>query len=410
MGRDLRIWQVASFPLDTSRKADGSAARLGDRGGLANIAWAIAVADRQDMNIERYARAKQIALAQSMAGRAKVYLDVRFWIMARDSAAGTDNDPHVAEMLGLLRDGVAAGKLVCPVGASTFVEVMKQANTKTRRLATARLVDELSLGLSITEGRGRIGTEIAYFFYKHAGGHDLHPLTDLVWTKLSYALGYVYSQFDGVPEPTASMLQCGVFDEIWDASLTSIVTEIGDRWTRTDDLAEAAKRINTDIKSHAPQLVSYQATYRDEIVGCLDLCQDMAAEAIADMAARQGVAPPEPGSDAWTTAGLLCRNLLIAAFEKPDTGLDLRTIHAQACCHAGLRWDRGTNFTENHIYDFEHAAAAVAYCDAFLTEGFLAKLVNDGHVRLDQLNNCRTTASKQDAVTIVRDLLDRRGA
>lgn len=357
------------------------------------------------MDIARYARARQIALAQSMAGRAKVYLDLRFWIMAREAEAGTETDPHVIELLRLLREGVGAGKLVCPVGASTFIEVMKQANTETRRLATARLVDELSLGLSITESRGRIGTEIAHFFYKSAGGHDLHAMADLIWTKLSYALGYVYLNPEGFDPETSRYLQKEAFDEIWNASLTTIVTHIGDRWERSDDLVRAAQQINADIKTHAPQLVSYPATYRDEIVGCLDVCQDMAAEVMAAMATRQGVRPPAPGSAQWNEAGRLCRNLLTLAFEKPETRYALRTIHAQASCHAGLRWDRGTNFTGNHIYDFEHASAAVAYCDAFLTEGFLSKLINDGHVRLTELNGCRTTADKMEAVAIVHDLL-----
>lgn len=342
-----------------------------------------------------------------MAGRAKVYLDLRFWIMAREAEAGTETDPDVIELLRLLREGVLAGKLVCPVGASTFIEVMKQANTETRRLATARLVDELSLGFSITESRGRVGTEIAHFFYKSSGGHDLHAMSDLIWTKLSYALGHVYLNPEGFDPETGRLLQKGAFDEIWNASLTTIVTQIGDRWERSEDLVKAAQQINADIKTHAPQLVSYRATYRDEIVGCLDICQDMAADVMAAMAKRQGVTPPAPGSAQWNEAGRLCRNLLILAFEKPETRYALRTIHAQASCHAGLRWDRGTNFTENHIYDFEHAAAAVAYCDAFLTEGFLSKLINDGHVRLTELNGCRTTADKTEAVAIVQNLFER---
>jgi hypothetical protein len=41
--------------------------------------------------------------------------------------------------------------------------------------------------------------------------------------------------------------------------------------------------------------------------------------------------------------------------------------------HDRVRWDSNTNFTANDIYDFEHAAAAVAYCDDFFTEDFLTQ-------------------------------------
>jgi hypothetical protein len=361
------------------------------------------------MSIERYARARQIELAQAMASRAKVYLDVRFWIYGRDVAAGTETDPHLVELLGLLRAGVAEGKLVCPVGATTFIEVMKQANTETRRKATARLIDELSLGLSITEERGRIGTEIAHFFYQASGAYELHDMAELVWTKLSFSLGLIFPNPQGLDAATAADLQRQVFEDMWQTPLELIVDGIGDRWARSDELKRAAQQINADIKQHAPALVSYPATYREEIVGCLDICQAMCAETMADMAERNGVQAAEPGSPSWTQAGRMGANLLIAAFEKPETKLALRTVHAMASCHAGLRWDRQTNFTENHAYDFEHAAAAVAYCDAFLTEGFLAKLINDGHIRLDQLNGCRTTASKEEAANIVRGLAQAKG-
>ena len=35
----------------------------------------------------------------------------------------------------------------------------------------------------------------------------------------------------------------------------------------------------------------------------------------------------------------------------------------------------------NHYYDFEHATAALSYCDAFLTEGSLHSLVTQPQVK-----------------------------
>ena len=64
-----------------------------------------------------------------------------------------------------------------------------------------------------------------------------------------------------------------------------------------------------------------------------------------------------------------------------------------------------TNFKENHFYDFEHAAAALAYCDAFLTEGFLTSLANARHTGLCGINDCRVTADVDEAVTIVREFV-----
>ncbi len=361
------------------------------------------------VTIDRYARSRQIDLARSIAGRAKVYLDVNFWITARDVAAGTEMAPAAQKLLHLLQHRVNQGTLICPISESTFIEVMKQANTSTRRIATARLIDELSFGVSIITGRSRIATEIAYFLYAALGKQTLHPMQELVLTKLSYALGYLHPSLPAIDPETELTLQKRFLDKMWDTSLCEIVASIGDSWAAEGDaLRNSARQINADIKAHAGALKSYQATYRDEIIGALDVSSGLAADVMADMAERAGVTPAKPGSPAWSESGRMCRNLLIAAFKKPKTKGTLRTIHALASFHAGLRWDRNTKFTANHIYDFEHAAAAVAYCDAFFTERFVTQIANAGHVHLYDLNSCRITADIEAAVEIVRDLVGRR--
>jgi hypothetical protein len=35
-----------------------------------------------------------------------------------------------------------------------------------------------------------------------------------------------------------------------------------------------------------------------------------------------------------------------------------RGVASQACLHAGLRWNKSTNFVANHSFDLEHATAA----------------------------------------------------
>lgn len=359
--------------------------------------------------IDTYARSRQIDLARSIGGRAKVYLDVRFWIIARDAEAGTDTRDAARELLRLLRRGVSEGKLVCPISESTFVEVMKQANTSTRRIATARLIDELSLGVSLTTSRTRIATEIGHFFYTHTGQQNLHAMQELVWTKLSYTLGYIHPSLPNLDKADELALQKGFFDKIWGISLSEMVETIGDvDLPVRDEFRRCASNIDADIKAHMPTLKSYQQTYKDEIVGAVDVCSDLAADVMAGMAERAGVAPAESGSPSWIECERMCRNLLIAAFQKPGTKQALRTIHALASLHAGLRWNKMTTFEANHFYDFEHAAAALTYCDAFLTEGFLSSLANSGHTGLRALNGCRVTADVGEAATFVREFITHR--
>jgi hypothetical protein len=354
--------------------------------------------------LDHYVRSRQLELARTIQHRKKVYLDLRFWIYAREAAGDDGADPAKRKLLHLLRRGVAGGLIVCPISESTFLEVMKQANTTTRRIATARIIDELSLGVSFTTGRTRIATEIGHFFYTGAGHTNLYDMQELVWTKLAYAMGYLHPSAPDLGEEMELSTQKAVFDELWQATLTHMVTITGDAWKPDDqERRQSAARIDADMKRPEHATVSYQQTYRDEIVGAADICQDLAADAMAGIAERAGAPPPEKDSEAWRETGRMCRNLIIAAFEQnAATKTMLRTMHIMASLHAGMRWEKTAKFTANHYYDFEHAAGALSYCDGFFTEGFLSNLVNAKHTDLVGLNPCVTTANLDEAVDILR--------
>ena len=84
----------------------------------------------------------------------------------------------------------------------------------------------------------------------------------------------------------------------------------------------------------------------------------------------------------------ICRNLLYHAFKKPETRNGLRSLHIGASIHAAMRWDKKRKFKPNDYYDFEHATAALSYCDAFLTEGSLHSLATRPQVNLEAVNGC----------------------
>lgn len=355
--------------------------------------------------LDRYVRNRQVELARRFKARKKVYLDTRFWIIVRNAVQDEQSTPAGRELLALLREGVATGRLICPISGSTFIEVLKQTNTQTRRVATAALIDELSLGLSLTPGRTRAATEIAHFFYAALGQAELYDLDELVWTRLSYALGYLHPTMAELDAATEFEVQQQVFDEIWDRSLSDIVATIGNAALPNDrEVSVQAMAIDADIKLHQAGLVSYQQTYRNELVGAADNCCVFAVEALEALAERAGKTPVERGSPEWQELGGIARNLLVAAFSKPSTKLTLRYMHVQAAMHASLRWNKGTTFTANHLHDFEHASGALAYCDAFFTEGFLSNIANAGHAKLTELNGCTTTNSPEEAVKIIRKM------
>lgn len=64
-------------------------------------------------------------------------------------------------------------------------------------------------------------------------------------------------------------------------------------------------------------------------------------------------------------------NLAYSAAAAPKPQRALPFIRILAGLHAFIRWQRQRAFTFNDIFDLRHAAAAIPYCDVFLTEKFV---------------------------------------
>lgn len=138
-------------------------------------------------------------------------------------------DALCLELLRLLRQGVADGQLICPISETVFLELMKQRGDSTRLLATAKLIDELSLGATLMRSDARIGTEVRSFLLTALGeGSDLHPMQELVWTTVAYVLGEMHPTIPWADAATEFSLQQSFVDRMWKVSLAEIVTRCGD--------------------------------------------------------------------------------------------------------------------------------------------------------------------------------------
>src|SRR5207302_1314667 len=125
----------------------------------------------------------------------------------------------------LLRQGVASGKLFCPASESVFLELLKQSDPSSRT-ATARLIDELSLGVTLLPNQARAATELARFIHSFEDSANLHPLRHLVWSKLSYVLGFVHPTSAAFDADTDLVMQKAFFDHMWIIPLTTMVEMI----------------------------------------------------------------------------------------------------------------------------------------------------------------------------------------
>lgn len=289
---------------------------------------------------------------------------------------------------------------------SVFLELLKQSDASTRT-ATAELIDELSLGVTLTTNQARFGTEIAHFFHSFDAGADLHPLRHLVWSRLSYVLGPMHPSETAFDAETELAVQKAFFDHTWTKPLAEMVGMI----SKVPDaeglmLSDIATMLNDGAARHADGIVSFQQVLSDELRGAVDLCADMAVGVVSDIAEKKGGQPIARDTPQWKQCRSMCANLLFHALERnPGTRLQLRTMYIEACLHAAFRWDKKRRFSGNDLYDFNHASAALAYCHAFFTDHPLRTLIASNNVALDRLYGCRVVSDVAEAVGLLKTLM-----
>ncbi|SFR79794.1 hypothetical protein [Sphingomonas jatrophae] len=358
------------------------------------------------MTIERHSRARKIELGQKLLGRRKVYLDTRYWIILRETAAARRTDAASRKLLHFLRRGVNAGRLVCPISADLFMELTKQANTPTRRQATARLIDELSLGVTSMDPQTLLATEVHRFLSSALHGSEaVHPMQELIWTKVAYALGDMHPKLDGLPPEDELELQKRVFDHLWEMPLSDLVAGMDNGAELHCDFTELTDDTNARNQEHRNELRSYENAYDVELRGAVEVVGEIAADIITEMQARTTGSRPDPSPEQHAASVNMCRNLLYHAVKRPEYRAAMRTLHVKASIHAAMRWDKKRLFKANDWHDFGHATIALTYCDAFLTEGPLHHLVTSRGTGLEEINGCRVASSVDDALAIVRRLV-----
>ncbi|MFT5798532.1 MAG: hypothetical protein ACI84R_002599 [Candidatus Azotimanducaceae bacterium] len=357
-----------------------------------------------EITIDDHVRKSSIALGEHLSSRKPVYLDMNYWIWLRDSQR--ISKPTKASILfDLLQHGVRTKKIYCPISHSTFIELLKQTD-QSSRLLTADLVDELSLGVAFAEENVRLSTEFAHLMYEHSGFTDLHPIKNLVWTKLSYVLGVMHPSNTPFDNDTELAIQKAFFDHMCTLPLRDILEVIGGNHLPELNLGRTAQNVNDGNCAHSHEIRSFNQAYAAEIRGVFDISLDELPDLIVDIARKNGTPVTSPNDLQRRATRAYYRELFSQALEKNKERDRLRTAHIFACLHASLRWNKTRKYKANDIFDFHHAVAALAYCDVFLTEKSLKTTVEQKHLQLDNLYGCKVAANMDEAISILQEIVD----
>lgn len=359
------------------------------------------------ISIDEHVRLRQVALAQSILGKQRVYLDKKFWILIREAAMGRRAPEAAHRLLEGLRHRAGRGEIVCPISESLFLELMKQSDLETRR-ATAQIIDELSDGVTLIPNDRRIATEIAHFIYSRAW-RNLHAIETLVWTKLSYVLGEQHPVNAAFDAAETLVIQKAFFDHMWACTLTDMMDLLGDAEPPAHDYERLAEKLNVESARHAGDIRTFGQTYRAEIRGCLSVAMPTARQVLEQLAeASPGVLAGTPLEEQRAYERQLL-DYFCSAITAKEVAIALRTLHIGALCHAAVRWDKRRKLTGNDLFDFHHAEAAVGYCNVFLTDGPLQTMLQQGHMKIGEYFDCKIISSPERAAAYLSAIEARGG-
>jgi hypothetical protein len=351
----------------------------------------------EDVSFREYVRARKIELGKYVTNHKLIYLDTRYWIILREALLGRQPNHLSVRLLDYLRLHARKNEIICPISESVLIEVLKQEDLRTRR-KTAELIDELSLGVALASEPDRIGTEFAHFFYSRDGRSSIYPLKSLIWSKMNYIFGDMYPINTGLIPDKERVMQKVCYDWMWEGSLTEIVDILGDEQPPLSDFKELASSLNEVMAKFSDKIQNFQQVCAKEIEGGLRVYMPKVRAILKDIYGHGDSVMPINSDAEQKEAERQLLSFFVQAFQK--TGIDSLspTLFIHALCHASVRWDKSRKFKGNDFYDFHHSAAAVPYCDVFLTESPLRTLLQANHLKINQYFNCKIISSISEAV------------
>jgi hypothetical protein len=280
--------------------------------------------------------------------------------------------------------------------------MIKQPQNQKGRIATAKLIDELSLGVSFIPNRDLVGKEIQRWLFEIQGHHNLHDMQDLIWTKAGYTLGYIFPDLSEleISDVDADELYKRGFDRIWDATTSEIVNSTLSMKFDSAYIDQMIEEINRRNAEHSHEIISFKKSYDIELRGAIECYGPVAAQIIKQISNPLDGWPlsDSPEDKKFRETG--AKNLMYEDIKKHKKIDRLRSIHIYSSIHAIMRWDKMRQFKKNDYFDFEHAQIALGYCDAFFTEGPLKILVTRPPLCLNEINGCVVIAISDMAAAI----------
>jgi len=357
------------------------------------------------LSARNYWDIKTSELSQSIASRKKIYLDTCYWVNLRDAAMGRPRKPEHTEILDLLRAIVSEGLAICPVSDMAFTELMGQTDDHTR-IATAKLLDELSLSVALQFEEYRIRCELEAFL-KYPQKSIQETVAPKVWTKAAYIMGPLMPVFKGVQSEDQTIIQKASIDLFWTLNFSHMASESMAKLELGKTFDRIASNINEQKDNHQHEIPSIERALVAEIAGMADQFLDHAEDIMLEYYMSTNNAQAQvPTAEQRQDARKQLRNVMVNIFihAKEKAKYMLPSMYAHALQHAAFRMDMNRKYQGSFLRDMHHGTAGVVWHDVMLTEKSLTSLLTKNNVGLDKTFGCTVLSSPKDIVRHLHSL------
>jgi hypothetical protein len=356
---------------------------------------------------EHVASARQ-NLNKELENKKFIYLDTMFLIYFRDFELGRNQrlPKNFSRFHQALKKGIEDETIICPISEHLVAEVLRQSDDQTRA-QTLQVLGGLSQNIGFLSSDEVQLLELSRLLSRnHNSPPDKYEKVS-PWTKAFDCFGVLYPERGSnfLDEKTRNALQKATFDRMWEMSLVeffgSTPPSLEDEKPFFENLAS---KISAENKAHSHEMKSFVGVFNDECCGMVDVLSDvfdLAVESVPVGIANvlRDLKRADLETYDKTKMNIVCAGLL------DDHGHErIPSAYVVASLHASRRWNKEQMVKVGDFIDYEHAAAALPYCDALFTEKSLATSIKQKHLRLDEKFKCFVAANVDEAIAYLEKI------
>lgn len=354
-----------------------------------------------DVTPDQHSAKRRLAIGRTVMRVTRIYLDQSYWIYCRNARAGISENRERSEIDSLLTALSQAGKIVCPISYASFEETAKQAGDK--RKLMAELIDCLSKGIVLRSPFERIATEFAFLWLCKAKG--ILPTADMreyMWTRPGYVTGEPEAGPSDLPPQIHIAVRKFMFDRLSGLSFSdALALHTNGQVAEFPAFDKLARQFNAADKAQS-KTRSFATRRNDEVVSFLSsgvlreeplirATQDLLHDDL-DRASMTISIADEANEFSKRIQSEFCQNNWLTEFPY---------LHIFTSLYAHSI-GRSTRAKANDLWDYDHACAALPYCNAFFTESDLGTVLTQSPLRFDQLYGCRVLFREKEMIEYLR--------